>query len=156
MNATEMHSITFCGVLGILTACTANGWAQPTAPSTAPVATQAALQMRASDRMFYWREEGRELHAMARHRERETELLLKTKPGPATNEFVKQMRLFARQLEEAADYADTQAEKAAREIPPDVIQQLHSALADSVKADIEALDAAPAVAGTSQRKPTAQ
>ncbi|MDF0675804.1 MAG: hypothetical protein P0120_15945 [Nitrospira sp.] len=126
MNAVEMHSITLCGVLGILTACTVNGSAQSTATSTAPAATQSASQMRASDRMFYWREEGRELHAMARHRERETELLLRTKPGPATTEFVKQMRLFAHQLEEAADYADTQAKKAAREIPSDMTQQLHS------------------------------
>lgn len=131
MNATEMHSITFCVVLGILTVCTVNGSAQPTASSTGPVAAQAISQMRASDRMFYWQEEGRELHAMARHRERETELILKTKPGPATNEFVKQMRFFAHQLEEAADYADTQAKQAAQEIPPDVIQQLHSALDDS-------------------------
>lgn len=124
MNATEMHSITFCGVLGILTACTVNGWAQPAAPSTASAASQSASQMRASDRMFYWREEGRELHAMARHRERETELLLKKEPGPATDEFVKQMRLLAHQLEEAADYADGQAKKAAREIPSEMIEQL--------------------------------
>jgi hypothetical protein len=52
---------------------------------------------------------------------------LKTQPGSATNEFVKQMRLFAHQLEEAAVYADTQAKNAAREIPPDMIQQLQSA-----------------------------
>lgn len=126
MNAREMRLITFCGVLGVLTACTVHGSAQPTTPSTVPVATQSPAQMRASDRLFYWREEGRELHGMARHRERETELLLKTKPGPATNEFVKQMRLFAHQLEEAADYADMQAKKAAEEVSPDMIQQLPS------------------------------
>lgn len=127
MNAKDMHSISLCGMLGVLTACAVNGSVQPTAPSTAPAATQSVSQMRASDRMFYWREEGRELHAMARLRERETDLLLKTKPGPVTNEFVKQMRLFAHQLEEAAVYADTQAKNAAREIPPDMIQQLQSA-----------------------------
>ncbi len=127
MNAKDMLSIIFCGMLGILPACAMNGSAQPTAPSTEPAATQTVSQMRASDRMFYWREEGRELHAMARLRERETDLLLKTQPGPATTEFAKQMRLFAHQLEEAADYADTQAKNAAREIPPDMIQQLQSA-----------------------------
>lgn len=70
----------------------------------------------------------RELHAMARHRDREAELMLKKKPGPATDEFVKQMRQLTRRLHQAATYADVQAKEAEREIPPDMIQQFHSTL----------------------------
>jgi len=84
--------------------------------------------MQSSDRMFYWLEEARELHAMASHRDREAELMLKKKPGPATNEFVKQMRQLTRRLHQAATYADAQAKEAEREILPDTIQQFHSAL----------------------------
>jgi hypothetical protein len=115
-------------VFGILTACTTNSPAPSTAPSTAPVVTQTTSQIRASDRMFYWREEARELHAMATHRDREAELLLKNRPGPATNEFVKQMQRLAHQLHQAATYADAQAKQAERGIPPDMLQQFHSAL----------------------------
>jgi hypothetical protein len=88
----------------------------------------ATSQMRSADRMFYWWEEARELHAMATQREREAELMLKKKPGTTTNEFVKQMRQLARQLHQAAIYADSQAKEAEREIPPDMIRQFRSAL----------------------------
>jgi hypothetical protein len=128
MKTTGTSSITLCAVLGILNACAATGLAQPTALSTSPVVTQSASPIRASDRMFYWIEESRELHAMATHREREAELVLKNKPGPATTEFVKQMRLLAHRLHEAADYADVQAHEAERDVPPDLIRQFQSAL----------------------------
>ena len=65
---------------------------------------------------------------MATHRDREAELMLKKKPGPATDEFVKQMRRLARQLHQAATYADSQAKEAESEIPPDMIRQFRSAL----------------------------
>lgn len=145
MKSTGMRSISLCAVLGILDACTTSGRVPSTVPPTPPVVMQATSQMRASDRMFYWLEEARELHAMATHREREAELILKKKPGPTTNAFVTQMRLFAHQLQGAAQYAIAQAQEAEREIPPDAIQQLHSALDDSVKADMKEIDAAPAV-----------
>lgn len=128
MKPTGMRLIILCVVLGILAACTTNSPAPPTAPSASPVVTQAPSQMRASDRMFYWQEEARELHAMATHRDREAELMLKKKPGPTTNEFVKQMRLLAHQLRQAATYADARAKEAEGEILPDMIKQFHSAL----------------------------
>ena len=128
MNPKGMHALTVWAFLAILTACTTSGPAPSIASSSTPVITQAASQMRSSDRMFYWREEARELHAMASQRAREAALMLKKKPGPATNEFVRQMRQFAHQLHQAATYADVQAKEAEREIPPDMIQQFHSAL----------------------------
>jgi len=150
MKSTGMHSIGLCAVIGILDACTTSGLASSAVPSTALVVAQTtSQQMRASDRMFYWQEEALELHAMATHREREAELVLKNTPGPTTNEFVKRMRLLAHQLQEAAEYADAQAKEAEREIPPDMIQQLHSALDDSVTSDIKEIEAAPAVGGAS-------
>ncbi|WHZ27368.1 MAG: hypothetical protein OJF51_002165 [Nitrospira sp.] len=128
MKRSSMHFFTLGVILQILTACATRDSAPSTASSTASAVTQATSQMRSSDRMFYWLEEARELHAMASHRDREAELMLKKKPGPATNEFVKQMRQLTRQLHQAATYADTQAKEAEREIPPDMIQQFHSAL----------------------------
>ncbi len=128
MKPNGRHFLTVWVVPAILTACTTSGPTPPTASSSAPVMTQAASQMRSSDRMFYWREEARELHAMASHRDREAELILKKKPGSATNEFVKQMRQFAHQLHQAATYADVQAKEAEREIPPNMTQQFYSAL----------------------------
>lgn len=119
MKPSSMHFFTLWAVLQILTACATSGSAPPTAPSTASAMAQTTSQMRSSDRMFYWIEEARELHAMASHRDREAELMLKKKPGPATNEFVKQMRQLTRQLHQAATYADAQAKEAEREIPPD-------------------------------------
>lgn len=89
---------------------------------------QTAPQLRASDRMLYWIEEARELHTMATHREREAELVVKKQPGPETDEFVKQMRIFAHRLETAAEYARVQAQEAEREIPPEMIMELQSAL----------------------------
>lgn len=104
MKSTGMRSISLCAVLGILDACTTSGLASSAAPSTAPVVTQTtSQQMRAPDRTFYWQEEARELHAMATHREREAELVLKNTPRPVTNEFVRRMRLLVHQLQEAAE-----------------------------------------------------
>ncbi|HEX5545029.1 MAG TPA: hypothetical protein VFX10_05980 [Nitrospira sp.] len=128
MKPSGMHIFTFWAVLQISTACTTSGSALPTTSSTASMVTQTASQIRSSDRMFYWIEEARELHAMASHRDREAELMLKKKPGPATNEFVKQMRQLAHQLHQAATYADAQAKEAEREVSPDMIRQFHSAL----------------------------
>lgn len=128
MKPIGLRPIVLCAVLGILDVCTTNGLAQSTVSVTAPVETQTMPQMRASDRMFYWIEESRELHAMATHREREAELILKKKPGPATNEFVRRMHLLVHQLHQAADYAQVQAQEAEREIPPDILQELQSAL----------------------------
>lgn len=142
MKSLRMHSIGLCAVLGILDACTTSGLASPATPVLTQTTSQ---QMRASDRMFYWQEEALELHAMATHREQEAELVLKNTPGPAISEFVKRMRLLAHQLQEAAEYADTQAKEAEREIPPAIIQQLHSALDTSTKE----IDATPPVGGAS-------
>ena len=128
MKPTGMCPTACYVVLGILTACTTNGPAPPTASFPTPVVTHPTLQIRASDRMFYWREEARELHAMATHRDREAELMLRKKPGSTTHEFVKQMQQLAHQLHQAATYADAQAKEAEREIPPDMLQQFHSAL----------------------------
>jgi len=129
MKSTGVRSISLCAVLGILDACTTSGLASSAAPSTATVVTQTtSQQMRASDRMFYWQEEARELHAMATQREREAELVLKNTPGPVANEFVKQMRLLVHQLQEAAEYANVQVKEAEWEIPSDMIQQFHSML----------------------------
>ncbi len=128
MKATSMYPIALCAVIGILNACTTLDHSSPTASLTAPLVVQRTSQMRASDRMFYWIEEARELHAMATHRAREAELVLKKYPGPSTNEFVQHMRLFAHQLQEAADYADGQAKEAEQEVPPEIIQQLPSAV----------------------------
>ncbi len=125
MKPSSMHFFTMWAILQILTACATNDSAPSTVPSTTSATTS---QMRSSDRMFYWLEEARELHAMASHRDREAELMLQNKPGPATNEFVKQMRQLTRRLHQAATYADVQAKEAEREIPPDMIQQFHSAL----------------------------
>lgn len=128
MKPSSMHFFTLWAILQIFTACATNESASSTAPSTASAVMQTTSQMRSSDRMFYWLEEARELHAMARHRDREAELMLKKKPGPATDEFVKQMRQLTRRLHQAATYADVQAKEAEREIPPDMIQQFHSTL----------------------------
>jgi molecular chaperone DnaK (HSP70) len=150
MKSIRMRSVSLCAVLGILDACTTSGLASSAAPSAGTVLAQTpSQQMRASDRMFYWQEEALELHAMATHRAREAELVLKNAPGPAMNEFVKRMRLLAHQLQEAAEYADAQAKEAEREILPAMIQQLHSALDTSVKADIKERDASPPVGGAS-------
>lgn len=125
MKPTGMRPIILCAVLVLLDACTMNGLAQSTTvPLPAPVVMQPTSHMRPSDRMLYWYEESRELHAMAMHREREAELILRKKPGPATNEFVRQMRVFAHQLHETAAFADAQAKEAEQEIPPDMITQL--------------------------------
>lgn len=128
MNPKGMHVLTLWAALAIFTACTTSGPTPSTAPSPAPIVTQPTSQMRSSDRMFYWREEARELHAMASHTDREAELMLKNKPGPTTDEFVKQMRQLAHQLHQAAAYADVQAKEAEREMPPKMIHPFHSAL----------------------------
>ncbi|MFY4728560.1 hypothetical protein [Nitrospira sp. BLG_2] len=125
MKPSSMHFFTVWAILQILTACATNDSAPSTVPSTTSATTS---QMRSSDRMFYWLEEARELHAMASHRDREAELMLQNKPGPATNEFVKQMRQLTRRLHQAATYADAQANEAKQEILPDMVQQFHSTL----------------------------
>ena len=122
MKPPIMHVFTLCVVLLLLVACTMNSSAQSTTSSTNSVVRQTTPQMRPSDRMFYWYEEARELHSMATHREQEAELVLKKQPGPTTDEFVKQMRLFAHRLQEAAEYADAQAREAKREVSGDMIQ----------------------------------
>jgi len=126
MKPARTRLITMCVVFGVLTSCTTNGVVPSTETSTAPVVRSTIPQMRASDRMFYWREEAQELHTMAMRREREAELVLRRKPGPATDEFVKQMRLFAHRLQEAAEYAGAQAQEAEHEIPHDMIKQRYS------------------------------
>ena len=128
MKPTGMCPTACYAMFAILTACTTSGPAPPTTSFPTPVVTQPTSQIRASDRMFYWREEARELHAMASHREREAELTLKKTPGPTTHEFVKQMQQLAHQLHQAAIYADAQAKEAEREIPHDMLRQFHSAL----------------------------
>lgn len=151
MKPARMDSLILCAILGVLDACTTAGLASsPPLLTTSPV-TQETLQMRASDRMFYWIEEARELHAMAGHREREAELMLTQTPGPAASKLVKHIRLLVHQLYQAADYADTQAKEAEREIPLDMLEQLHSALDDSVKADIKASAVTPAAGGASHK-----
>lgn len=123
MKSMGLCSIVLCVVPGILDACTMNGRVQSPASTTIPVQTQTMpTKMRASDRMFYWIEESRELHAMATHRVREAELVLKKEYGSVPSEFVQQMRLFAHKLLEAAEYADAKAKEAELEIPPDAGQ----------------------------------
>ena len=118
MRTTGIRPITLCVVLGLFNSCTTRNLALSTAPSLEPAANQTTSRpIRASDRMFYWREEARELHEMANHREREAELVLKKQPGAATNEFVKQMRSLAHQLHAAAEYADAEARQAEQEVP---------------------------------------
>lgn len=63
---------------------------------------------------------------MATHREQEAELVSKKQPGQTTDEFVKQMRLFAHRLQEAAEYADAQAQEAKQEISRDMIKHSSS------------------------------
>ncbi|MDC8448021.1 MAG: hypothetical protein LV473_06665 [Nitrospira sp.] len=128
MKPTRTCSITLCAVLGILDACTTTSLASSPAPLRASPMVQITPHLRASDRLLYWIEEARELHTMAMQREREAELVVKHQPGPEIDEFVKQMRLFAHRLQEAADYARVQAQEAEREIPPDMIKELQSAL----------------------------
>ena len=156
MKPTGTRPIILCLVLGILTACTMSGPVPSTVPPTAPVMMQPTSQMRASDRMLYWIEEARELHAMATHREREAELVWKKYPGPEMDQFVQHMRLLAHQLQGAAEYANAQAQEALREIPPDMLRQLHSALDDSVRADINEIDADPAIRGAAHGISAAQ
>ena len=118
MRTQGMRPITLCAVLGILEACGTSGPPPFTEPPAAPAATRTTAQpIRVADRMFYWREEARELRGMANHREREADLVLKKKPGAATNKFVKQMRTLANQLQAAAEYADAQAREAEQEVP---------------------------------------
>ena len=125
MKPSSMHFFTLWAILQILTPCETDGSAQSNATSTAAAVIKRTSQIQSSDRMFYWLGEARELHAMASHRDREAELMLKKKPGPATNEFVKQMRQLTRRLHQAATYADAQAKEAEQEIMPD---KFHSAL----------------------------
>jgi hypothetical protein len=81
---------------------------------------QAALWKEATDQMYYWREEARELHEMADRREREADLLSKTKQGAAALDAVARMRSLARQLRAAAEYSDAQAQEAQRQAPQEM------------------------------------
>lgn len=156
MKPIGLRPLILCPVLGILTACTTSGPVPSTVPPTATVLMQPTSQMRASDRMLYWLEEARELQTMATHREREAELVWRKYPGPEMGQFVQHMRLLAHQLQGAAEYANAQAQEALREIPPDILQQLHSALDDSVRADIKEIDATPAIRRTAHGIAAAQ
>jgi len=118
MTTTGVFPITLCAILGIFDTCTTTGLALSCEPSAAEVVTgTTSQQLRAADRMFYWREEARELHGMAKHREREADLVLKKNPGTTTNEFVEQMRSLAHQLHAAAKFADAKAREAEQEMP---------------------------------------
>jgi len=67
-------------------------------------------------RFYYWREEAMELHEMASRREREADVLSKNKEGSSAEELVTRMRILAKQLHAAAEYADQQAHEAQRQV----------------------------------------
>lgn len=66
-------------------------------------------------RFYYWREEAMELHEMAWRREREADVLSHNK-GSSAEELVTRMRILAKQLHVAAEYADQQAQEAQRHV----------------------------------------
>ena len=68
-----------------------------------------------TNRLDYWREEAMELHDMARRREREADVLLKNQEGASAEELVKRMRMLAKHLHAAAEYADEQAQDTQRQ-----------------------------------------
>jgi len=108
--------------LSLLVGCAAGGPAVPERRSDATATAQPTSPMRASDRMFYWREEARELHDMANRREREADLLSGSGQETPANEVVVRMRSLAKQLRAAAEYADEQAQEAARQMPHGMVQ----------------------------------
>ena len=67
-------------------------------------------------RFYYWREEAMELHEMASRREREADVLSKNKEENSAEELVARMRILAKQLHVAAEYADQQAQEAQRQV----------------------------------------
>lgn len=67
-------------------------------------------------RFYYWREEAMELHEMASRRELEADVLSKNKEGNSAEELVARMRILAKQLHVAAEYADQQAQEAQRQV----------------------------------------
>jgi len=75
--------------------------------------TSAAEQQ--TNRMFHWREEARELHEMADHREREAAVLSRGEQPSAPNDDAAHLRRLAQQLRAAAQYADEQAQDAQRQ-----------------------------------------
>lgn len=105
MKMTRMFSIIFCSLCGVLDGCATGHSSSLPSTHQASATTEVTTELRPSDRMFYWCEEARELREMAKHREREAELVLKKYPGPGMDQFIQHMRLLAHQLEEAADYA---------------------------------------------------
>jgi hypothetical protein len=66
-------------------------------------------------RFDYWHEEATELHEMAARREREADMLSKNKQETSGEELVIRMRVLAKQLHAAAEYADEQAQEAQRQ-----------------------------------------
>lgn len=128
MKPIGTRSIILREACGILTACAIGGSAFTTTLSMVPAGVETNDYMSASDRMSYWHEEARELQAMATQRTRESQVVLNKYPGPGMNQFVQHMQRLAHQLQEAADYANTQAHDAEREIPPDMLAQLQSVL----------------------------
>lgn len=108
--------------LSLLVGCAAGRPVSPEGSSDATAMTQPASPMRASDRMFYWREEARELHDMANRRDREADLLSRNGQATPANGVVARMRSLAQQLRAAAEYADEQAQEAAREVPHGMVQ----------------------------------
>jgi hypothetical protein len=109
-------------VLSLLVGCATSGSVTPARTPDAAAIAQASVRENATDRMFHWREEARELHEMADHREREADLLARGEHGPAQEEDAAHLRTLAKQLHAAADYADEQAREAQREIPHGMMQ----------------------------------
>ncbi len=122
MRSRMLFIIGVGAALGLLVGCAAGGPATPVRTSDATTMTQHSSPMRASDRMFYWREEARELHEMAERREREADVLSKGGPGTTANELAARMGSLAKQLRSAAEYADEQTQVAAREVPRGMYQ----------------------------------
>ena len=85
--------------------------------SPAETVSKASLsQEEITNRLDYWREEAIELHDMARRREREADVLSKSREGVSSDELVIRMRTLAQQLHTAAEYAYEQAQEAQRQI----------------------------------------
>ncbi len=115
----RMLSLCLCASLGMSGGCAASS------PSTATrtsdrAAMQTASSRHATDRVYYWREEARELHEMADRREREADLLSRSEQGTAAQDVVARMRSLAKQLRASAEYADEQAQEAQRQAPQEM------------------------------------
>lgn len=126
--ATRLLPLRMCAALGIMSAlgivsgCATNNPDPAARTSDSAIAKQAASSKRDSDRMFYWREEARELQEIAERREREADLLSARAQGTGVNEVVARMRSRAKQLRAAAEYAEEQAQEAQRLVPQSMEQ----------------------------------